>query len=285
MALLKQIDCKDYSSEQQVVDEDQVEMLRRIEKCLLVKESLKSILMTMELTREKEMTTLRGVKRMKNNLKEVISLHDAQIDQKRPPSQTCAPQLDLPSFLLQSSSANFVSTAPLVSSDQTQQDNRPGDNIVVYLDNQNSYSYDSSTPNSNNHIGSSCSGSGTTVNSTNSSHQHQSSCLKSSCEDSFINSGSSASSTPYSMEKRGLQPDLLHHCLSEASECVENLSKLVTEENEARDAVAKLTSLINNVQIISKELAEELDLVNEDMLTFKIPVTPSGGLTVNSDMN
>jgi hypothetical protein len=95
---------------------------------------------------------------------------------------------------------------------------------VVYLDNQNSYSYDSSTPNSNNHIGSSCSGSGTTVNSTNSSLQHQSSCLKSSCEDSFINSGSSASSTPYSMEKRGLQPDLLHHCLSEASECVENLS-------------------------------------------------------------
>lgn len=285
LALLKQIDSKEYSTEQQLVDEDQVEMLRRIEKCLLVKESLKSILMTMELTREKEMTTLRGVKRLKNNLKEVIALHDAQMDQNRPANQSCAPQLDLPPFLLQSNTTNTAAIASTCDQQPQQQDNNTGDNVMVFLDNQTSYSYDPSTPGCSNHISNSSS-SGSSVNSSSNTSQQQqpSSFFKSSCEDSFMNC-SSTSSTPFLVDKRGQQPDLLHYCWSEASECVENLSKLVTEENEARDAVAKLTSLINNVQIISKELAEEMDLVNEDMKPLKLPVTPSGGLTASSDMN
>mmetsp|Transcript_17200 Transcript_17200/g.23660 ORF Transcript_17200/g.23660 Transcript_17200/m.23660 type:complete len:876 (-) Transcript_17200:132-2759(-) len=273
LALLKQIDCKDYSSDQQLVDEDQVEMLRRIEKCLLVKESLKSILMTMELTREKEMTTLRGVKRLKNDLKEVIALHDAQIDQKRPVAQSIAPQLDLPSFLLQT---NSVSTAANTSiSDQPLEDNN---SVALFVDNQTTaFSYD-------NHSNGSSSGSSVTSSATIQKLPPSfSSNLKSGYDDS--SNSSSSNSTPYSVDKRGFPPDLLHYCWSEASECVENLSKLVTEENEARDAVAKLTSLINNVQIISKELAEEMELVNEDLEPLKLSVTPSGGLTASSDIN
>lgn len=171
-------------------------------------------------------------------LQEVISLHDAQPDQKRVPSQCAVPHLDLPSFLLQSNSCSTATAASkidhhhyLAPLKQQQDDNKSDSNssdCVVCVDNQTNFNYEPSvfatttTPR--------CNLSGESNHS--SSHQLPAPQLSSSSSSSSASlkpednssSNSSASSSPYLLDKKGHQSSMFHHNWSEASECVENLS-------------------------------------------------------------